>query len=69
MISRNAHSIKNPQRKHLLVNKKYLCNHSCTTTPIKSVVDAKKVTCKNCKKIIATQKKNINGFNFARKRK
>lgn len=54
-----AHSIKNPQIKHVTMLQQrgngdlddvYICNHSCSITESKVVFQKKDVTCKNCLK-------------------
>ena len=61
MISRYAHSIKNPHIIHYIKNRRYLCITCVNTTPSKLTKDTNKVTCKNCirnlcKKISKTRK-------------
>jgi hypothetical protein len=52
VISKYAHSIKNPSIIHLIRNKRYVCFSCCSTTPSKSTTNPLKVTCKNCKRYI-----------------
>lgn len=47
-MSKYAHSIKNPDKKHFLKGDRYLCITACSTTPSKSTKRWDKVTCLNC---------------------
>ena len=53
MISKYAHSIKNPHIIHfLLKNGRYLCIRSSSITKSKSTRNSEKVTCSNCTRIL-----------------
>ena len=60
MISKYAHSIKNPHIIHYIKNRRYLCITCVNTTPTKSTKDKNKVTCKNCLSELNKGDKNIN---------
>ena len=48
-----AHSIKNPEKIHLVEEDgRYLCIKACSTTPSKSTTDPLKITCKRCLSLI-----------------
>lgn len=57
MISKHAHSIKNPHIIHFIKNNHYVCMGACSTTPSKSTQNVSEVTCKNCLHIICTVKR------------
>jgi len=45
---KNAYKLLSQKIIHFKLDKHYLCNWACGTTPSKSTKDINKVTCKNC---------------------
>lgn len=50
--------------KHLITNKKYICNWACGTTKEKSTRNEEEVTCKNCLRILKKKRVYVQSKKF-----